>query len=64
MSNTFNHKVQINKPSDFTLIHGEADEDSVLVPFDMRFGHFVFFFLQLKFILNRLLDMYRELLAN
>ena len=64
MSNTFNDKVEITKPSDFIFIHGDADEDSFPLAFDMGFGHFVFFSLRQKFILNRLLVIYRGFLAN
>ena len=64
MSNAFDDKVEITKPSDFTFIHGEADGDSVLVAFDMGFGHFVFSSLRQKFILNGLLVIYQEFLAN
>ena len=64
MSTTFNDKVEINNASDFTFIHGEADEDFVLIPFDMSFARSAFFSLRPKFICNGLIVIYQELLAS
>ena len=64
MSTTFNDKVEITNTSDFAFIHDEADGDSDLLAFDIAFGHFAFSSLRQKFIHNRLLVIYRELLAN
>ena len=58
MSNAFDDKVEITKPSDFTFIHDEADEDFVLIPFDMSFARFAFFSLRPKFICNGLIVIY------
>ena len=61
---TFNDKVEITNTSNFAFILDEADGDSVPLAFDMGFGNFAFFSLRQKFIHNRLLVIYRELLAN
>ena len=64
ISKTFNDKVEITNTSDFAFIHDEADGDSVPLAFDMGFDYFAIFSFQQKFILNRLLVIYQELLAN